>query len=309
MKLVEDGITRLEVPVAEILPQFNTTPYNQINLFHLLTHTSGLYPDGGCFENKYQTSYWGIIDAAYKLCEDGKKSDFDWIAAALGVIGNGLRTKPGTEWAYSTFGFTLLGAIIEKLTGMNAHTYIEDTICKPLGMKDSSFTVLPEKVKRWIVTDEESETFLKEIENGTHKPEWVGEILHMPGTGGGLDSTVYDLSRFGNMLLAGGTLNGTRILGRKAVERMTTRAIDVPDDCWHANDPHRSYGIGFDMREHIGFTFSKGTFMHEGFGASAFYVDPKEEFVAAWITPYVEGKDWVARALWSAQNVMWSGLI
>jgi hypothetical protein len=39
------------------------------------------------------------------------------------------------------------------------------------------------------------------------------------------------------------------------------------------------------------------------------YIDPKEEFCAVWIVPYVEGKDWVARALWSAQNVMWSGIM
>ena len=49
MKLVEDGITRLDVKVSEILEQFNTPPYNDINIFQLLTHTSGLYPDKGCF--------------------------------------------------------------------------------------------------------------------------------------------------------------------------------------------------------------------------------------------------------------------
>jgi CubicO group peptidase (beta-lactamase class C family) len=43
MKLVEDGVTRLDVPVGEILPQFNTPPYNGITLFQLLTHTSGMH--------------------------------------------------------------------------------------------------------------------------------------------------------------------------------------------------------------------------------------------------------------------------
>jgi CubicO group peptidase (beta-lactamase class C family) len=69
MKLVEDGVTRLDVPVGEILPQFNTPPYNGVTLFQLLTHTSGMYPDDGCFENKYQSNYWKLIDDAYKLCE------------------------------------------------------------------------------------------------------------------------------------------------------------------------------------------------------------------------------------------------
>src|SRR5215471_18112143 len=73
MKLVEDGVTRLDVPVGEILPQFNTPPFNGITLFQLLTHTSGMHADQGCFENKYQTNYWGMIETGYKMHkkEDG----------------------------------------------------------------------------------------------------------------------------------------------------------------------------------------------------------------------------------------------
>jgi len=65
MKLVEDGYTRLDIPVGEILPQFNTPSYNGVTLFQLLTHTSGMHADGGCFENKYQSNYWKLIDDAY----------------------------------------------------------------------------------------------------------------------------------------------------------------------------------------------------------------------------------------------------
>ena len=116
MKLVEDGVTRLDTPMGEILPQFNTPPYNSITLFHLLTHTSGMHADSNCFESKYQTNYWKLIEQAYKLHDSAKNGEFDWIAAALGTIGSGLRVKPDTEWAYSSFGFTILGAVIEKLT-------------------------------------------------------------------------------------------------------------------------------------------------------------------------------------------------
>jgi serine-type D-Ala-D-Ala carboxypeptidase len=154
MKLVEDGFTRLDVPVGEILPHFNTPPYNGVTLFQLLTHTSGMHTDDGCFDNKYQTSYWKMINDAYKLCESDKKNEFDWLAAALGTIGNGFRVKPDTEWAYCSFGFVVLGAIIEKLTGIHAHKYIEDNICTPLGMKDTIFDITTEMAKRYIVSDE-----------------------------------------------------------------------------------------------------------------------------------------------------------
>lgn len=307
MKLVEDGLTRLDIPVAEILPQFNTPPYNGVTLFQLLTHTSGMHADGGCFDNKYQMNYWSLIEGRYNLHNKEKDGEFDWLAAALGVVGSGLRVKPDTEWAYCSFGFVVLGAVIEKLTGIHAHKYIEDYICKPLGMKDTSFTLPPEKTERFIVTDENEEKFLSEIKNGTHKPDWIGEMLNIPSTGGGLDSTAYDINRFGNMVLANGTLDGVRVLGRKAVEKMTTLAVDLPNYCWGANEKQRFYGVGFDMRGGPAFTHSQGTYMHEGAGACSLYVDPKEELVASWIVPFAK-EGWFSRALFNVQNIIWSGL-
>ncbi|MDR0443563.1 MAG: beta-lactamase family protein [Treponema sp.] len=319
MKLVEDGITRLDVPIGEILPQFNTIPFTMpqyqktihasITLFHLLTHTSGMHADGGCFENKYQTDYWKMIDDAYKLHDRDKNGEFDWISAALGTIGNGLRVKPGSEGAYCSFGFVLLGAVIEKLTGMSAHKYIEDNISKPLGMKDTIFDLSPDMAKRYIITDEGFENYLNSVINGTNEPEWIGEKLKIPSTGGGLNGTAYDLVRFGNMMLSGGTFDGARILGRKAVEKMTTMAIhNKPDYCWGSNEPDRGYGIGFDMRNGPAYTYSQNTFMHEGAGACSMNIDPKEEFVAAWFVPFSK-EGWFSRALYNVQSIIWSGIV
>jgi len=309
MKLVEDGVTRLDVPVGDILPQFNTPPYNGVTLFQLLTHTSGMHADGGCFDNKYQSSYWKLIDDAYKLCEPDKKNEFDWIAAALGTIGNGFRVKPDTEWAYCSFGFTILGAVIEKLTGIHAHKYIEDNICKPLKMTDTGFDITIDMAKRFMITPlrDDIEKRLNNALSGKTESDPLWDKI--PDTGGGLNSTPYDLVRFGNMMLFGGTLDGVRILGRKAVERMTTLSIhNKPDYCWNANTPDRGYGIGFDMRNGPAFTFSPGTFMHEGWGYSSLYVDPKEEMTAAWFVPFTRD-EWFPRAQYNVQNVIWSGLI
>ena len=308
MKLVEDGVTRLDVPVGEILPQFNTPPFNGVTLFQLLTHTSGMHSDDGCFENKYQSSYWKLIDDAYKLCDPDKKNEFDWLAAALGTIGSGFRVKPDTEWAYCSFGFVVLGAIIEKLTGVHAHKYIEDNICKPLGLKDTAFSLTAEKAKRYIVTDDELEKYVNDTINGTYKPQWISEKLNIPSTGGGMEGTSYDINRFGNMVLFGGTLDGVRILGRKAVERMTTIVSALPNFTWNAKEKERYYGIGFDMRNGPAFTFSQGTFMHEGAGACSLYIDPKEDLVAAWIVPFAK-EGWFSRALFNVQNIIWSGVM
>ncbi|MDR2965449.1 MAG: hypothetical protein LBU88_06710, partial [Treponema sp.] len=131
--------------------------------------------------------------------------------------------------------------------------------------------------------------------------------LNIPGTGGALNGTPYDLIRFGNMVLYGGTFDGVRVLGRKAVEKMTTIAVDYPNYCWGSNEKQRFYGVGFDMRNGPAFTFSQGTYMHEGAGACSLYIDPKEELVAAWIVPFAK-EGWWSRALFNVQNIIWSGI-
>ena len=308
MKLVEDGFTRLDVPVGEILPQFADRPFNKITLFHLLTHTSGLHPaDPNCFPNKFQTSYSKQIDQEYALHKP-ENGEFDWIAAALSVAGSEFSIKPGREWAYCSFGFSILGAVIEKLTGILAHKYIEDNILKPLKMTDSGFDLTPDMAQRCIVQNPEREEFINSVISGSFKQ--IAPWDKIPQTGGGLESTVYDLNRFGNMILFGGTFDGVRILGRKAVEKMTTLALhNTPDRCWDAEEQDRRYGIGFDMRCGLPFTLSQDSFSHEGAGYSGFYVDPHEEFVASWFVPYVNENEWYAEALWNVQNIMWSGII
>jgi len=109
------------------------------------------------------------------------------------------------------------------------------------------------------------------------------------------------------MMLFGGTFEGARVLGRKAVEKMTTVAIALPNYCCTAEEKERYYGVGFDMRNGSAFTFSQGTFMHEGSKACSLYVDPKEELVAAWIVPFAK-EGWFSRALYNMQNIIWSGI-
>ena len=299
MQLIEDGLTRLEVPVGAILPQFNAPPFNKINLFHLLTHTSGMHPDVGCFPNPYNTGYWGAMEREYML-HGKKKGDFDWIKAALSI---GVRSEPGQEWMYCSFGYAILGAVVEKLTGGSVHTYIEERIAKPLGLQDTFFTPPPEKRERYI-TSRFNDGHLARL-NSKEKGCWAG----VPQTGGGMSSTPYDLMRFGNAFLNGGRLDGARILGRKTVEKMTTLRAALPNFCWGADGTRRLYGLGFDMVDRIEFTYSEGTYCHEGAGAVSLDIDPKEQMVAAWFVPFANLSGWYPNALYSVQNILWSGLV
>ncbi|WP_425955605.1 serine hydrolase domain-containing protein [Xylanimonas sp. McL0601] len=298
MQLVEDGLVRLNQAVGEILPQFGTPPFDKITVFHLLTHSSGMHPDYGCLPNKYDMTYWGALEGGFTLHDPASGEPFDPIAAALAL---GVRDEPDRQWLYSTFGFVVLGWVIEKVTGSSAHTVIEDRIAAPLGLADTFFTPPPDRLDRYMVTP----WFAGRIEKALR-----GEDLFrgIPGTGGGMSSTPYDLNRFGNAFLNGGELDGARILGRKAVEKMTTPAAALPSYCWDAGGQPRRYGIGWDKADRVEFTYSDSTYCHEGAGYVQLIVDPTEEIVSSVFVPFTERGQFFPDALYGTQNVIWSGL-
>ena len=305
-KLLEDGRIRLNQPVGDILPEFNTPPFNGITPAHLLSHTSGLPPDPGCFENKYFKSPWYFIENA---------GDTPWLEAALSC---GLRKKTGEEWAYCSFGFAVLGEIVSRVTGRFVHEYITENILKPCGMNDSGFMEDRPKnaadrerkipfAKRLLVRDEETERGIADFITGKEPSVSVWDSV--PSTAGGMYSTAEDLCKFGTMLLNKGTINGNRVLGRKTVERMTEQytTSDIRDYCWGAGGVPRAYALGPDLRRTPDSLYSKGTFFHEGAGACCLIIDPQEKLVASWFVPF-KNDQWYAHGLYNAAAIMWSGL-
>lgn len=307
MKLIEDGYFRLDTPVGEILPAFSQPPFNEITVHHLLTHTSGLYPDEGCFPDVAPPSSWEFLDKGIQSW-DGKR-EFDWVQWA---IMGGLRAPVGSEWMYSTIGFMILGEIISKVSGEFANRYIMNHIVKPLGMSDTEFNVTQDMAKRMYVRGEQNKEWLDAIVKGdlVDEENIAGNLWsQIPSTGGGLYSTTTDILKFANMMLGNGRLGDTRILGRKSVEKMTSHQLNnIPDRCWGSKEKNRRHGIGFDMKEGPAFTYSQGTYMHEGAGACSMDIDPKEELAAVWFVPWNK-VEWSAEALFSVQNVIWSGLM
>jgi CubicO group peptidase (beta-lactamase class C family) len=299
-QLVEDGKLRVNQKVGEIIEEFSFKPFNEITIAHLLSHTSGMHPDGGCFENKYQINQWEFID------EDKGKN---WIAAALHT---GMRKNPGEEWAYCSFGYVILGEIISRVSGEFANDYIMNHIVKPCGLGDTGFDYRKKEiVARTNIPNERREKFVNELLAGTYKDEESGTVWEkIPGTGGGLYSTAYDLCRFGMMLQQGGYIDGNRILGRKAIEKMSTLYTQphVKDYCWNAGGPYRQYGLGPDMRCNDASIYTQGTFFHEGAGGCCLIIDPTEKMVAAWFIPFIDDV-WCPEPLYNAAAVMWSGII
>ncbi len=113
--------------------------------------------------------------------------------------------KPGTKLAYSNYGIALIGYIVQRVSGEDFPAYVQEHIFSPLRMVHSSFVQpLPIGYARslgYLSTQKEDTGF----EGFEEAPA------------GGLSSTAADISRFGQMLLGGGTLDGVRVLQPSSV--------------------------------------------------------------------------------------------
>ena len=285
MKLVEDGRLMVDSSVSRYIREFDNEVHRNIKIHHLLTHTSGLAPDGGVYTHPYPISPWDIMY--------NKDANRNWIESFLSVPMNG---KPGERWQYSSLGFAVLAELLQKVTDMPIEDFVTKNILKPLGMEDSSYT--PEQIDR-IVTTKEYDEFWTQNDQ---------DRIKIPSGGSGLYSTAPDLLKFGEMLCQKGQRNGVRILGRKTVEKMATNVLhNVPDFCWEHNIMSHEYGLGPEMKYgDIEFLYTPGTFGHEGSGFSLLIIDPVEELVATW---FVLEEGWYPEAVVGVSNIIWSGIL
>ena len=189
---------------------------------------------------------------------------------------------------------------------MKCNDFIANRILFPIGMTNTTFEPALDVLQSGVIFDEETTRHIEALERGENPNDGVWGV--MP-TSGGLYSNTNDLVRFGIMLSKWGRFGDVRVLGRKAIETLSTQQLfNVPNYCWGANDTDRKYGLGIDMRRFAGSLTSPGTYFHEGAGHSVLIIDPVEEMVCSCVYPWVNGQ-WNEDCNGRLYNVMWSGLI
>ena len=128
MKLVEAGKVDLDTPVSRYLPDFSArtrgSAVDAITIRSLLTHHSGLPSD--------RLKGITVGDAPHAAVED-----FRDLPAELSTTY--VATAPGTVTAYSNLGYSLLGLIVERVSGEPFERFVVERVLQPLGMKSSSF--------------------------------------------------------------------------------------------------------------------------------------------------------------------------
>jgi N-acyl-D-amino-acid deacylase len=131
LALVEDGLLDLEERAFDILDHIEPvggetidSRYREITVRQLLHHSGG----GGT--NGDQMHRFGEI--AERLGTSGPLVCTDVIRYALGVLP--LAFEPGTKYAYSNFGYCMLGRIIEEKSGQSYEEYVKERVLTPMGI-------------------------------------------------------------------------------------------------------------------------------------------------------------------------------
>ena len=297
MQLYEQGLFKLWDPVSKYLPGFKNPKIarekpdgsyeivdakGEVTMRQLFTMTSGV-PYG-----------WADTAAGRIRIEKEKEwmsnpLSFPGTVGYVNLVGQlPLAFEPGERWMYG-FSIDVLGAVIEVLTGKSLGEYLKENVFDPLGMTDTEFFVPADKLDR-IATLYNINEGMKPSDRGapTSKPEFESG-------GGGMFSTVRDYSRFAQMLLHGGTLDGVRILGRKTIDLISTDHLTPEQrrsDNW---DTQRGYGYGLGVRvmtnpELAGINGSVGEWGWDGAFGNWFCVDPKENLTCVYLTTNLPGE-------------------
>jgi CubicO group peptidase (beta-lactamase class C family) len=238
-----------------------------VTIQDLLRHTSGL---------TYEFRGSAAVQKMYMSAKvfSRAQSSADQVAT-LGKLP--LLHQPGTRWEYSR-STDVIGRLVEVLSGMRLSEFFERHILAPLGMVDTAFHVPPRHHARL------AESFALDPDSGgTVQLLEVRTAPNFESGGGGLVSTAGDYARFLQMLLNGGTLDGTRLVSRKTIELMTADHLGPITGATDLLLPGHGFGLGFAVRLHAGIAYvpgSIGQYFWGGLAGTTFWVDPAEELFA-----------------------------
>jgi CubicO group peptidase (beta-lactamase class C family) len=299
MILVEEGKARLDEPVDDVLPELasrrvlrridgpldDTVPAERpITLRDLLTFRMGF------------GLVWGPQDALpiQRAARELELGAFgpprplqppppdEWIRRFATLP---LMHQPGDRWTYNT-GSDLLGIFVARASNQTFDSFLEERIFEPLGMKDTSFSVPPPKLHRlassYVATDAfEPDEGGTGLYDGVLDSQWA-KPPPFPSGAAGLVSTAGDFLAFARMILAGGELDGVRILSRESVEMMTTDHLTAAQKArtpWHPPGFWDDHGWGFGVS-----VATTGRYGWDGGLGTSWWSDPGESTIGILLT-------------------------
>jgi CubicO group peptidase (beta-lactamase class C family) len=212
LQLADKGLLDLDAPVRELCPAFPRKRWT-ITPRQLLSHTAGIrhYRDG----EQPMTRRYETLEEGLALFKDDP-----------------LEFEPGSAYLYSTYGYSLLGCVVEGVTGETFPEVLEEVVFQPAGMTRTG----PDDVRALIAN--RARGYERDEQGRLVNAALADMSYKVPG--GGLSGTAPDVARFGLALVSG------RLLEPRSVEMMMTPVSSGRD----RSERPEGYGLGLssDLR-------------------------------------------------------------
>ncbi|MDR1807313.1 MAG: beta-lactamase family protein [Propionibacteriaceae bacterium] len=287
VKLAEEGELDLLEPVADFLPSFaearvgGQPPARDVVVADLLTMTSGV-------------PYPSETEAGRRVA-DVFASPLGTVEFANAIGRAGLDFSPGERFLYGA-GADVAGAIVEVVTGRRLGDYLAEAFFQPLGMKDTGFCLPDGAASRLAEVYEQTPDGLRLTRQDNLAVTNAATARPAFESGGaGLLSTVDDYHKFAQMLLAGGTAGGHRLLSERSIHWLTQNQLEPHQaESFHREMPHlRGHGYGGFLRVmtsvgQSGQFGSRGEYGWDGWLGAYFVNDPATGLSLVFLTHRVD---------------------
>jgi CubicO group peptidase (beta-lactamase class C family) len=300
MMLVERGLTALDEPVHNVIPEWKdlgvyqggfmetyrtTRPARPMLMIDLLRHTSGL---------TYGFQQTTNVDAGYRKLQVGERLAGETLDGMIAKLaGLPLEFSPGTAWNYS-HSTDVLGYLVGRISGQPFDQYLREHIFEPLGMTDSGFHVSAGKESRFAACYAFTPKNPMMLFDDPARSPYLQPPSMVSG-GGGAVSTASDYLRFCRMLLNGGTLDGVQILSPKTIALMTLNHLpdgqDLPALSRSLFSEVTYNGVGFGLGFAVTLDTTRtmlpgsiGDYFWGGAASTYFWIDPREELITIFMT-------------------------
>lgn len=211
LQLAATGLLDLDAPIQRYLPQFPAKAAGPITIRQLLNHTSGIPAYRSAREFTSRVHYPTLWEAT-AVFRDRK-----------------LLFEPGTEFSYTTYGYTILGAIIERVTDAAYAEYMREHVWGPAGMlhTDVELTGRDYPLKSKLYRKDKRGDFEKDVH----------DILSIKYAGGGIQSTVADLLAFGRAILDNELLTAEQLAAMRQVPAVPRQGTPYGLGWYVVDDP------------------------------------------------------------------------
>ena len=257
MLLVEGGKVVLSDPVQRYLPEFQGDHKDQVKVWHLLSHTSGM-PD--------------MLPANVEL----RRAHAPLSEFVAGALQTSLLYAPGTQFAYQSMGTLLAAEITERVSGNRLRDFLRQEIFEPLNMKSSVLGLDGLSIKDTAIVQENHGDSENSRRWGPNSPYW----RDMGHPWGGLHSTAGDLAILLQTFLNSGEYGQFRLFSPMTTAAMTRN---------HNSTIGAPWGLGWALRDspvwnYFGNLASAGTFGHVGATGTVAWADPARQLIVVLLT-------------------------